>query len=87
MARHHTIRSQESEGVMSVHVVTGAFGYSGKYIAARLLDEGDTVRTLTDSPNRSNPFGGRIKAEPFHFDEPAKLVAGRMSCQGKVESS
>jgi NADH dehydrogenase len=59
---------------MSVHVVTGAFGYSGKYIAARLLDEGATVRTLTDSPNRPNPFGDRVRADPFHFNEPAKLV-------------
>jgi uncharacterized protein YbjT (DUF2867 family) len=60
---------------MSVHVVTGAFGYSGKYIAARLLNEGETVRTLTNSPLRPNPFAGRVKAEPFHFDEPAKLAA------------
>jgi NADH dehydrogenase len=59
---------------MSVHVVTGAFGYSGKYIAAQLLDEGETVRTLTNSPNRPNPFGDRVKAEPLRFDEPAKLV-------------
>jgi NADH dehydrogenase len=59
---------------MGIHVVTGAFGYSGKYIAARLLDEGATVRTLTDSPNRPNPFGDRVKAEPFHFNEPGKLV-------------
>jgi NADH dehydrogenase len=59
---------------MSVHVVTGAFGYSGMYIAARLLDEGATVRTLTDSPNRPNPFGDRVKPERFHFNEPAKLV-------------
>jgi NADH dehydrogenase len=59
---------------MSVHVVTGALGYSGKYIAARLLNEKATVRTLTDSPNRPNPFGDCVKAEPFHFNEPAKLV-------------
>jgi NADH dehydrogenase len=59
---------------MSLHVVTGAFGYSGKYIAARLLNEEATVRTLTDSPNRPNPFGERVKAEPFHFNEPGKLV-------------
>jgi NADH dehydrogenase len=59
---------------MSLHVVTGAFGYSGKYIAARLLDKEVTVRTLTDSPDRPNPFGDRVKAEPFHFHEPGKLV-------------
>ncbi|MGB8643723.1 MAG: NAD-dependent epimerase/dehydratase family protein, partial [Anaerolineae bacterium] len=31
-----------------LHVVTGAFGYSGKYIAARLLQAGHRVRTLTN---------------------------------------
>jgi len=60
---------------MSVHVVTGAFGYSGKYIAVRLLDRGETVRTLTDSVNRPHPFGDRIRAEPFHFDDPEKMAA------------
>ena len=57
------------------HVVTGAFGYSGKYIAKRLLDAGIQVRTLTHSPGRSNPFGDKVKAAAFHFDDPAKLVA------------
>jgi nucleoside-diphosphate-sugar epimerase len=57
-----------------VHVVTGAFGYSGKRIAQRLLDRGCTVRTLTKSLRRPNPFGDAVAAEPFHFDEPEKLV-------------
>jgi uncharacterized protein YbjT (DUF2867 family) len=57
-----------------LHVVTGAFGYSGKYIATRLLAEGKRVITLTDSPNRPNPFGGQVQAHPFHFDQPEKLV-------------
>jgi NADH dehydrogenase len=59
---------------METHVVTGAFGFSGRYIARRLLDAGYIVRTLTNSPNRPDPFGGRVKAQPFHFNEPAKLV-------------
>jgi len=54
--------------------VTGAFGYSGRYIAARLLEKGHEVSTITNSPNRKNPFGGRVGASPFHFDEPARLV-------------
>jgi nucleoside-diphosphate-sugar epimerase len=54
--------------------VTGAFGYSGRYIAQRLLDDGHSVLTLTDSPGRRNPFGGAIRAEPFHFEELEKLV-------------
>lgn len=55
-------------------VVTGAFGYSGKYIARKLLDGGQTVVTLTGHPNRPNEFGGQIEAQPFHFDQPEALV-------------
>jgi nucleoside-diphosphate-sugar epimerase len=54
--------------------VTGAFGYSGKYIAQRLLDAGCEVMTLTNSLHRANPFGERVKAFPFNFDRPAELV-------------
>lgn len=57
-----------------LHIVTGAFGYSGKYIAARLLEKGLRVRTLTNSVNRANPFGGQVEAHPFNFDDPDKLV-------------
>ncbi len=57
-----------------LHVVTGAFGYSGKYIAKRLLAEGRRVRTLTDSLQRANPFGGQVEAHPYNFDRPEDLV-------------
>jgi NADH dehydrogenase len=56
-------------------VVTGAFGFSGKYIAKRLLDQGYAVRTLTNSTQRANPFGDRITASPFNFDDPPALAA------------
>jgi len=58
----------------TIHVVTGAFGFSGKYIAKRLLDSGHQVRTLTNSPSRPNPFEGRVRPYPFNFDNPEKLV-------------
>jgi len=58
-----------------IHVVTGAFGYSGQYIARRLLAEGYEVRTLTNSLHKPNPFGERVQASPFHFDQPEKLAA------------
>jgi NADH dehydrogenase len=58
-----------------IHAVTGAYGYSGKYIARRLLDRGHTVITLTNSPQRANPFGGRVPAHGFHFDQPDRLTA------------
>lgn len=49
--------------------VTGAFSYSGKYIAERLLDRGEEVITLTGHPNRPDPFSGKIKTYPLDFDE------------------
>ena len=54
--------------------VTGAFGYSGRYIARRLLDAGHGVVTLTNSLHRDNPFGDNIRAFPFHFDRPDLLA-------------
>jgi NADH dehydrogenase len=57
-----------------LHAVTGAFGYSGKYIARRLLDRGCEVLTLTNSPDRPNPFGQAVRAVPFYFDQPQRLV-------------
>jgi NADH dehydrogenase len=65
-----------------LHVVTGAFGYSGKYIAERLLRDGRRVRTLTNSVQRANPFEGRVEAGPFHFDNPEQLV--RALCGAQV---
>jgi NADH dehydrogenase len=57
-----------------VHAVTGAFGYSGRYIARRLLEAGHRVITLTNSIRREDPFGGRVQAYPFSFDNPRQLV-------------
>ncbi|HNS01782.1 MAG TPA: NAD(P)H-binding protein [Anaerolineae bacterium] len=59
----------------SLHAVTGAFGYSGKYIAQRLLADGRQVITLTNSTDRANAFGGRLPVHPFHFDQPEQLAA------------
>ena len=55
-------------------VVTGAFGYTGRYITARLLESGRGVRTLTGHPNRPNPFGDRVDVAPFDFEDRQKLV-------------
>lgn len=56
------------------HSVTGAFGYSGRYIAKRLLDKGHQVMTLTHSPRRQGEDGSAIEIHPFHFDQPDRLV-------------
>ena len=58
-----------------LHVVTGAFGYSGRYITQRLLRAGHRVRTLTNSPDREHPFGNRVEVHPFNFDHPERLAS------------
>ncbi len=59
---------------LGIHVVTGAFGYSGRYIARRLLDRGRPVRTLTNSLPQHSLFGDAVPAVPFHFDQPKRLA-------------
>ncbi len=58
----------------AMDVVTGAFGYTGKYITRRLLSQGRRVRTLTGHPERPNPFGAQVDAAPFQFDRPDALA-------------
>lgn len=57
-----------------LNVVTGAFCYTGKYIASRLLSLGKRVRTLTGHPDRPDPFGGRVEVFPFNFDNRGLLI-------------
>jgi NADH dehydrogenase len=57
-----------------IHTVTGAFGYSGKYIARRLLEKGYTVHTLTNSTKRESPFGADLTVHPFNFSQPDALA-------------
>ena len=57
-----------------IHAVTGAFGFSGKYIAGRLLEKGYKVVALTHSLRSENPFGNRIAACAFNFDRPDRLI-------------
>jgi uncharacterized protein YbjT (DUF2867 family) len=60
--------------VRAFNVVTGAFGYTGKYITQRLLSAGKRVRTLTGHSQRENPFGGGVEIAPLDFARPDILV-------------
>lgn len=64
----------ESAPSHETHAVTGAFGFSGKYIARRLLNAGHHVRTLTNSMNRRNPFGDAIEVRPLDFQHEDQLA-------------
>ena len=56
------------------HTVTGATGYTGRYITSRLLDLGHQVQSITGHPERANPFGDRVPLLPFDFDRPDRLA-------------
>ena len=57
-----------SNGRGEFDVVTGAFGYSGKAIAAALQGGGRQVRTLTNHPA---PSGSTVEVRPLAFDRRA----------------
>lgn len=58
----------------TIHVVTGAFGYSGRRIARQLLSRGHAVRTLTNAASAPIDLAGTIEKHPLQFHEPDRLV-------------
>ncbi len=57
-----------------IDVVTGAFSYSGRFIAALLLERGRDLRTLTNHPRPDDPLASRIPTYPLNFSDDAALV-------------
>ncbi len=57
-----------------ISVVTGAFGYTGKYITQRLLDNGEKVRALTRNPASFSPFGDQVERHSLDFIDTEQLT-------------
>ena len=57
-----------------LHVVTGAFGFTGKHVAARLLSLGERVRTLTGHSGRTVTWSDQVEALPLSFHDPRALA-------------
>jgi len=55
-------------------VVTGAFSYTGRAIAERLLAQGRAVRTLARRDAPDDPLSTRIEQAPLQFRDPAALA-------------
>jgi NADH dehydrogenase len=55
-------------------VVTGAFSYTGQFIARRLLVDGRRVRTLTNHPQRPGAQDIEVDVAPLQFTDRAALV-------------
>ena len=66
--------TDETSHQPELNVVTGAFGYTGKYITRLLLANGARVKTLTGHPGLANPFGSQVVAAPFNFEDPPALI-------------
>jgi uncharacterized protein YbjT (DUF2867 family) len=60
---------------MTRMAVTGALGFSGRHIAARLIAAGHEVVNLTNHPARPDPFGGALSVGRLSFDDPKGLAA------------
>jgi NADH dehydrogenase len=58
---------------MPRHAVTGAYGFTGRHIATRLLARGDDVLNLSNNLNRPDPFGGRVPVAAFATDDEGAL--------------
>lgn len=54
--------------------MTGAFSYSGRFVASQLLERGRDVRTLTNHPRPDEPLASRIPTYPLDFSDDAALV-------------
>ena len=64
--------------VSELDVVTGAFSYTGRYIAEELLGRGRRVRTLTRRPpDPSHPLAASVEAAPFVFDDSLVATSAR----------
>jgi uncharacterized protein YbjT (DUF2867 family) len=55
--------------------ITGAFSYTGSYIARAFLDRGWDVITLTRGPQRPHELQSRVKAFPLDFSHPDQIEA------------
>lgn len=60
---------------MSFDVVTGAFSFTGRFIARRLMAEGRDIKTLTNHPQRAGAEDIKAEVAPLQFEDRDALVA------------
>jgi uncharacterized protein YbjT (DUF2867 family) len=61
--------------VTQLDAITGAFGFTGRALAERLLTDGRELVTLSRRSGDGDPLRERIRVEPFDTDRPDRLVA------------
>ncbi|MFV0346863.1 MAG: SDR family oxidoreductase [Bacteroidales bacterium] len=64
----------------NIHTVTGAFGYTGGYVARKLIERGEVVETLTNSPHKQEQNSVLVNAvHPLNFKNEGSLVEALQS--------
>jgi NADH dehydrogenase len=59
---------------LSFDVVTGAFSFTGRFIARRLMAQERSIRTLTNHPSRAGAEDVKAEVAPLQFSDRDKLV-------------
>ena len=59
--------------------ITGAFGFTGRALAERLLADGRELVTLSRRSGDGDPLRERLRVKPFDTDRPDRLVAALTS--------
>jgi len=54
-------------------VVTGAFSYTGRFVAPRLIARGRRLRTLTNHPDPPSRLSSQCEVWPLDFERPEQL--------------
>ena len=57
-----------------VHVVTGAFSFTGAYVARALLERGERVRTLSRRPDAGHSLAGQVEFARLQFGDEEALT-------------
>lgn len=61
-------------GEAKFDVVTGAFGFTGRFIARRLMAEERRIKTLTNHPQRAGAEDIKAEVAPLQFEDRVALV-------------
>jgi NADH dehydrogenase len=59
---------------LSLDVVTGAYSFTGRFIARRLMAQERSIRTLTNHPRREGAEDVQAEVAPLQFTDRAALV-------------
>lgn len=71
---------------MNTIAITGPRGYSGRHIARLLLEAGLSVRGLTNSPDKADPFGGTIPLAPLDWNNTDALARSLEGCDALINT-